>query len=391
MKNLFSLVLLTFALILSSCSANQKAESKIKSGNYDQAFDIAFTGLSKDKSDDDLVLTLKEAYDKANERDLKQIELLRTQNNPANLKKIYGLYEQIDARQYQVIHLQPLKAKGKEVNFSIKDYTNEIATAKKNYSDYLYNAANEKMKGTKLDAREAYKLYTELEYFSPTYVKNLSDLVSKAKAKGSSFVYLKLDNKVANVTAQEDITDLMNISESNLTDKWVIIHKTKEKNQVYDYQIDVVLNKTLITPQQVNTETVQQQARVKDGWEYVLDSKGNVMKDSLGNDMKRDKIITVQAELKLFQQVKSGSIEGTFSTKNIKTNSVLNTTPAVGQANFENKYGLYRGDQRAIEQKYYELLQAKEVPFPADNEFIKYSIADLKAKLVDYIDKSQLQ
>lgn len=386
----YKVIIIVF-LILTSCSANKKAASKIKSGNYDQAFDIAFAELSKNKNNDDLVLTLKESFDKANQRDLKQIELYQIQNNPSNLKKIYGLYEQLDARQYQVIHLQPLNIKNKEVKFEIKDYTNEIEISKKNYSQYLFNAANEKMKGTKIDARAAYELYAELAYFSPTYVKNLSDLVANAKAKGSSFMLLKLDNKVEKNTTQEDINELMRISESNLNNKWLIVHNEKNKTIDYDYQVDITLHHTTITPQQINAETIQQQARVKDGWEYVLDSKGNVMKDSLGNDMKRDKIITVQAEVKIYQQLKSGNVEGSFSIKNLKTNTNQNTVPVLGQAVFENKYALYRGDQRAIEQKYFELLKKKEIPFPADNDFIKYGLADFKAKLVDYLNKQQFQ
>jgi hypothetical protein len=390
--NLKKYLIFSFVLfVIGACSASKKAEKSLESGNYDQAFDIGFTELSKDKSDEKLIRAFKQAYDKANERDLRQIEELIKTNNAENLKKIYALYEKIDARQYQVISLKPLYIGGNEVDLKVTDYSNEIATAKANYSKFLYDAANAKMNtGNKLDAREAYKLYSDLEFVNPGYVSNLPDLVAKAKMKGSSIILLKLDNKIVNQTTDEDVKELTRISESNMNNPWLVFHDKKDKNVTYDHEISILLNKFSVTPQQVNSQVVPQQARVKDGWEYIYDAKGNVMKDSLGNDMKRDKIITVQAEINIFQQVKSGAVEGNLTVKNLKTNSQTATTPVVGEAKFENQYALYRGDQRAIEQKYYEVLQKKEVPFPPDNEFVKYSLSDFKAKMMDFINQQQL-
>ncbi len=383
-KNYF--FLLTFIWLLSSCSASKKAENNIESGNYDEAFDIGFTQLSKDKGNDKLVLAFKKAFDKANERDLKQIDLLKTQNNPANFKRIYALYESLDARQYQVISLQPLYHNGKEVAFNITDYSNEIAVSKKNYSQYLLNAANEKMKGTKLDAREAYKLYGELEYVNPTFANNITDLVYQAKMKGSSFVWLKLDNKIASATTQDDVNELLRIEESNMKNPWVIYHATKDKKINYDYEIGILLSHLNIAPQQVNSELVPQQARIKDGWEYIYDANGNVAKDSLGNDRKRDKIITVQAEVRVLQQLKSAQVDGTITIKNLINNTTTTNQPVLGEARFENTYAVYRGDQRAIEEKFYQLLQNKEMPFPIDSEFVKYALADFKNKMLQIVD-----
>ena len=386
----FSLILIAI-LFLGSCSASKKAEKNVKSGNYDQAFDIGFSELSKDKGNFKIVKTFKQAYDKANERDLKQISMYKSQNNPLNLKKIYGLYEQLDSRQYQVISLQPLYIEEREVFFEIMDYSNEIYSSKKDYSRYLYNTAQEKMKGTKLDARTAYKLFNELEYINPTFVNNLSDLIIDAKMKGSSLILMKLTNKISTMTTDDDIDELLRISESNMKNPWIIYHVNKESNLIYDYQLSILLDHLNIAPQQINSELIPQQARIVDGWEYILDASGNVMKDSLGNDMKRDRIITVQAELRIMQQLKSSKIDGTVSIKNLKTNSVMFSNPLFGEARFENVFGIFRGDQRAIEQKYFELLQKKEVPFPPDQEVVKYALGDFKSKILLIINNQQFQ
>ena len=46
---------------------------------------------------------------------------------------------------------------------------------------------------------------------------------------------------------------------------------------------------------------------IKDGFTYVLDTNGNVMKDSLGNDIKVDKIVKISAKKIEFEQTKSAN------------------------------------------------------------------------------------
>jgi hypothetical protein len=379
-----------FLLVISACSTTKKVEKNVASGNYDAALDMAYNELREDKSNEKLVENFKTAFDRANERDLKQIESLRTQNNPESLKRVYALYEQLDARQYQVITLQPLYVNGKEVDFDIKDYSAEIATSKKNYSDYLYNTASQKINSNnKLEAREAYELFNDLQYVNPDYVANLQDLIDRAKMKGSSLILLQLINNIAPLTTQDDINELTRISEANMSNPWVVYHTQRDYVYNYDYQVDINLERMDFTPEQVNTEVIPQQARVVDGWEYVYDANGNVAKDSLGNDIKRDKVITVQAEVKMFQQLKVGTLTGKVGVKNLKNNTNPETQPIQGEAKFENVYAQYRGDQRAISQDYYEALQKQAVAFPPDSLFVNYSMRDFKAKMLQYLDSKQ--
>lgn len=376
-------------LILSSCSSAKKAEKSIESGDYDKAFNIAITKLSEDKhkkSNQKLIPSLQEAYNKANERDIHKINKYKKLNDPSYLKEIYALYVDMDVRQDEVIMLQPLYYNNSEIVFRTKNYTQDIEESKRAYSSHLHSTGMRQLAGSKFDARDAFDTFNELEFVNPSYTANIGDLIRQAKIKGSSIVLLKLINNINQLTTQEQTDELMRISDSNMHNKWVIYHKLKDNSVSYDYEVAVQLDQFHITPEQVNSETIQQQARINDGWEYVYDGNGNVMKDSLGNDIKRDKIITVQAEVKMFQQVKAGKVDGKVSIKNLSTNSLVGTTPMFGEAKFENVYAQFRGDQRAIEQKYHKVLQNKEVPFPTDSEFVKYSLAEYRTKLLQLLD-----
>lgn len=384
--------ILSLIVLLNACGSAKKAEKSVEEGKFNKAFDIAFTELSKDKnksSNQKLIPTLEEAYTKANDRDNHTIKLLEKENNSENLKKIYALYIGMDVRQDDIISLQPLYYNNKEMLFDTKDYSSDIAKSLDKYSKQLFSTGTQQLAGSKLDARKAYKTFNDLEYVNPAYTSNLSSLISQAKLKGSSLVFIKLENRIQQQIPQEHLDEFMRISESNMQNQWVIYHLEKENNAVYDHEINISLEQFQITPEQVNTETIPQQARISDGWEYVYDTKGNVAKDSLGNDIKRDKIITVQAEVRMFQQVKAGKVDGIVVIKNLRNNTQLSSTPLFGEAKFENVFAQYRGDQRAIEEEYFQALQNKEVPFPPDTDFVKYALAEFKQKMLQFIDQQQ--
>jgi len=382
--------IISLLFLLSACSASKKAAKSIASGDYDKAFDIAILKLNKDKykkSNQKLIPSLKIAFEKANERDLKQIGILRKVHNLSNLRRIYALYSGIDVRQDDVIALLPLSFENKEIKFKITDYSKKIKTSLNTYSEELFSVAKQQLAGSKFDARDAYDNFNDLEFVNPSYEPNIVDFIQEAKMKGSSLVILKVNNHISTQTTPDLIDELTRISESNMNDEWVIYHNSKESGINYDYEVLINLDQVHISPEQVNSETIPQKATIKDGWEYVYDTNGNVAKDSLGNDIKRDKIISVSAEIKMFTQLKTARIDGKLVVKNLGSHAILNDIPMFGEAKFENNFALYHGDQRAIEKKYYKALQSKEAPFPNDSDFVKYSVAEFRIKMLKVLNE----
>ena len=151
--------------------------------------------------------------------------------------------------------------------------------------------------------------------------------------------------------------------------------------------MDIQLDKLNFTAPETKNQTVPQEARIQDGWQYQLDGNGNVQKDKDGNDIKVAKYSVVRAEVVLYQQNKTAKIDGSVSIKNLKSKPTISTTPLFGEANFQHTYAKYRGDQRAIEQKYYQALQAKEVAYPKDYLFVNYSVSNFKQKMTDLLSK----
>jgi hypothetical protein len=385
------IVLLLTYIVLIACGGTQKATNLISTGNYVNAFNVSIQKLTKDKSSKSSqkhIPVLKEAYTKAAESDLREITNLKNSNTPETLKKIYGKYLNLDLRQDEIRVLQPLYIEGSEVSFLFDDYTNDISTAKENYSASLYNLAMKKLKGDKLAARGAYKHLEELIYTNPTYKNNLTQLSQNSKDKGSSFVLVLLKNNL-NAISNDSISDFTKINSGNFDNQWVQYHHKKEYKVKYDYQVTVEFNKLTFMPEKTNQETVPQEAKVQDGWQYQLDASGNVMKDDKGNDIKIAKYKVVKAEIALFQQNKASKLDGIVLIKSLKTNKQVSNNPMFGEAKFQHVYGKYRGDQRAIEQKYYDILKAKELAYPQDYEFVKYSVSNFKQKVTALLAEQQ--
>ncbi len=384
-------LLLLLLLTILSCGSTQTATNQIQSGNYVDAFNTSVAELNKDKtkkSNQKLIPLLKEAYTKAAQTDLEEIKTLQKANTPVNLKKIYGNYLNLDIRQDEVRALQPLYFEGNEVAFAFDDYTNKIQTAKSKYSEILYKNATAALKGNQMDARNAYALLEDLMYINPDYKTNLNALLQQAKSKGSSFVLVTLKNNVKAVS-NDSIKDLSSINNANFNNQWVIYHNQKQRNVNYNYQVDVSLDKLTFEPENTLQETVPQEAKIQDGYQYQLDANGNVMKDDKGNDIKVAKYIVVKAEVALYQQNKSSKLEGSIIIKDLVKKSTLSTNPTFGEAKFQHIYGKYKGDQRAIDQKYYEALKSTEVPYPKDFEFVKYSVSNFKQKITELLSQQQ--
>lgn len=382
--------LLIISSFLFACSGTQKTANAISSGNYNAAFNNAIEKLNKDKNKfAKQVPLLKDAYDKAYARDIAKINQLKKNKTEQNLKSIYKTYMKMDARQGEVILLEPLRYDGKEYNFDANDYDNDIKNAKNAYSDILYRKAEPMLYGNKENARKAYELLDEIQVLNPDYRSDLNNLILATQKRGMDYVLVQVKNKVGHIlndsTSLAELKHFGSISTGNFTNKWVKIHDKRDYNVQYGYQLNIELDKYVMIPEKTNSQKVNQEKQIQTGWNYTYDEKGNVKKDADGNDIKTPKMENVKAVVTLFQQIKSSKLDGKVTLKKLTTNQVINATPIESEAKLENVYGTYIGNPKAIDQKYVKALQTKKATFPKDAAFNKFAIQQFKAKVENYM------
>lgn len=387
MKN-FTIITVLF-LALSSCVGRKQIEKQLNTGNYDQAINNALKKLETNKNakrKQDYVLMLRDAYYKVVEGNHYRINQLKQDGNPEYYETIYNLYTRLDSRQNSIKSVLPLQINGKTIKFKFNNYTSDIIDYKSKVSDYKYSQARQLLSSSdKYNAREAYGLLEDVEYINPNF-KDVRSLMDQAHFKGTDFVIVSVKNETNQIVPTRLEEELLDFDTYGLNDNfWTLYHANASADINYDYAMQLQLKRINISPEHVYEKEYVREAEIVDGWEYVLDENGNVAKDSSGNDIKQDKIVRVLARLSEVQQVKSTQVIGQVVFTDIKQNQVLESFPIDSEFIFENFYGRFRGDRRALSDDDKRLLGNRAVPFPTNEQMVYDTNEDLKQKLKSII------
>lgn len=383
-------LLLFILLITLSCSTKKRVSTAVNSGNYDQAINTALSKLRKNKTkkrNSDYVLALQNAFAKVVERDINTINKFKQDNNPEYLKNIYETYLALDKRQEAIKPLLPLYANGKAATFNFSNYNNAITSSRNKLADYLYEKGIQLLESNdKYTIREAHKELSYLERISPNYEKT-RDLLAEAHERGKNYILVSINNRTQQVIPQRLEDDLLNFDTYGLNKFWSEYHAQKAPNRTYDFAMQLNLKQINISPERINEREIVRELEVSDGWEYEKDHNGNVVKDSLGNDIKYEKFVIVRGRLYETIQTKSARVIADVVYLNNANRQVLDTFPIESGFIFEHIFARYRGDKRALNADDRILLRNRRVPFPSNEQMVYDSGEDLKLKLKDIISR----
>jgi hypothetical protein len=389
------LLLIILLISITSCSSVKKTQEAINYGNYDEAINIALKQLRNNKTkkgNQDYVVLLEEAFEKVTIKDTEFITFLERDGNPANFEGIYNTYLNLKNRQQLIKPLLPLPihSKSRNAKFSFKDYTNAILNSKNKLSDYLYNKAKESLltSTNKLDFRNAFDDLTYLDKINPNY-RDTHNLIEEAHFKGTNFVFVSLQNKSNQVIPMRLEADLLNIDTYGMQDLWTVYHNNRQAKINYDYQLEINFRDINISPEQIKEKQIIKEKQVVDGWKYLEDKNGVIVKDSLGNQIKVDKFKTISCRVNEITQFKACQVVGQIQYFDLTTNQLIQSFPLASEFIFQHRYGNYNGDKNALEDEYLLLLSNKFVPFPSNEQMVYDSSEDLKNKIKSIITQNK--
>lgn len=381
------LLLLLFISIL-ACSTRKQVEKAVSYGNYNEAIITTIKKLSTSKNakrKQDYIIVLKDAYAKANERDLNSIDHLKKDNNPEFFKEIFELYLDLDNRQEIIKPLLPLTINGKTIAFNFNNYSKNIIAYKEKTSDYLYEKGLELLEqDNKVIVREAFNTLQYVEQINPNY-ENTRDLLAEAHERGTEYIIVSINNDTQQIIPQRLEEELLNFDTYGIDNFWTVFHGQPVSDIKYDYAMQLNLKRINISPEKITERELIREKEVVDGWEYKLDTNGNVLKDSLGNDIKIDKIINAKCRLLEIKQFKSSQIIADVVHVDLNTNQILDSFTIDSGYIFEHFYANSRGDRRALNNDERQLLEQKRIPFPNNEQMVYDTGEDLKIKLKNHI------
>jgi hypothetical protein len=367
MKRILPLIIV-LALFMAGCGSSRK---QLEKGNYDAAIEKAVRELRRDSKDEKNIAILQQSYRIANEQDNERARYLKMENKSSNWDEVYLTYQRMNNRQSLVRTVTPLTLNGSTVDFPYVDYMPEMVAAKRKAADYYYAHGNELMKnGTKEFYRQAYAEFVRAKQYVDNY-EGIDAKIQESKYLGISRVYVGVVNKSILKFPKEFEDGLIALDLPNLNSEWVEYHTQTLDNKIeYDYIINVnVLNIAVSPEQQVVKDTVVKK-NVEDGFSYILDAKGNVRKDSLGNDMKQPKYKILQCALIQTIQSKVCQIDGNVEVIQINPNRVLKQDPLGANSYFENISSRALGDVEALTAAQKATLNSAAVPYPTDIEMV---------------------
>lgn len=382
-------------LAFSSCGV-KTTQSMLSDGNYDGAIDRAVEALrtKKDsKGKQDYVYLLEEAFAKAKDRDLRDLDMMIKEANPVNSERIYNTYLLLNNRQEKIRPLLPLPLlkQGKNAYFPFDNYADQIVNSKNALSKYLYENASALLKSkNKMDFRKAYDDLAYLESINPNY-KNTRKLMDDAQFKGTDFVDVYAKNETEMVIPKVLQEDLLDFKTYGLNDKWTVYHNARQKNVTYDYSLIINFRQILISPEQIKEKEFIKERQVKDGVRTLVDNRGRPVKDSLGKEIKVDNYKTLRANVYEFRQFKSCQITAKVDFIDLKTNQLVQTFPVTSEFVFENIYSTYKGNRGACDDNYLAYFDRRAVAFPNNEQMVFDTGEDLKAKLKDIIVKNKFR
>jgi len=369
-------VFIILTILFSGCGSSKKQLSR---GNYDAAIEKAVKGLRRDRNDEKQILILTESYKVANELDMERVRYLKMEGRANSWDEIYQIYQSLSSRQTLVRTVTPLELNGSTVDFPYVDYMVEMVEAKRKAADFYFAHGNQLMDGKiKENYRQAYGEFIRAKQYMGDY-PGIDNKIQEAKFMGMSRVFVSVQNSSIIKFPPEFEQDLLALNLPALNSEWVEYHvQNLNNNTEYDYFVNVNVKNVAVSPDQSLQRDSVIKRDVEDGFTYVLDKRGNVMRDTLGNDIKQKKYKTLQCALVETIQAKACRIDGDVEVIQMVPNKVLKKDPIGAQSTFENISSRALGDTGALNAKQLERTRTSIVPFPTDIEMVVRCSESLK-------------
>ena len=384
--------LFLLAFLLTSCRTAQKF---IENGDYDGAIEFCVHKLrGKAKKKTEYVQGLEAAFSKAQVRDLNNVERLMADSRDENWERINEIHRNMAARQRKISPLTPLVSKdGYRAKFNFLDVATLERDSRAKAADYLYNHAKELIAkgetGDRLAARQAFK---ELQDLQAKYYRNYQDvdqLRNTARDLGTSNVLFEVKNNSDKVLPRTFMDRVMTIGKYDLDSEWKAFYFDAKPGVQYDYKAVFKIRQVDISPERIHERAYVDDKEIEDGWDYVLDAKGNVKKDSLGNDIKVPRILCIQAKVLEVYQTKAARLTGVVEIYDAYRNTLLDTRDLSTEILFENYASTFTGDRRALSEDSKRRVGNTPQPFPRDEDMLVQAADRLKPNLRDELRRNK--
>jgi len=372
------------AAVFFSCSSPEKL---LQRGNYDGLIDKSIKKIIKDPNSQEDIELLDKAYKLANDRDLDRVKYLKLEGNPNSWDEVLMHFSRLKNRQSKVQKVLPLNLHGRTIAYEFIDYDAEMVEAKRKAAEYFYSHGKSLMENkTKESYRQAYVELNKASGYSGGAFPDLDKMIDEARYMGMSRVLVSVINSTPLRLPEDFMENLLAINTYGLNSEWVEYHfKPLDQETVFDYYVDINLQIIDVSPEQVDENDRLVKRKVEDGFEYALDSRGNVMKDTAGNDIKITKYKELSCTVIEKIQNKSVTLKGEIEVISSNPKRLISKDPISATTQFQHTSARAVGDIEALDKETQKAVGVEEIPFPDDIAMIYDTSEALKQAISDVI------
>ena len=367
------LPLIILFLFISSCSSPVHL---IQKGDSAKAVQVLVKRLIRNPSHEKSIQSLKQAYQIANQKDNDEIKSLKISGQPNIWYDVYLHYSDLQKRQQLVQTLSPgILTK---IGFEQKNYDSDIVQAKQKAAKYLY--AHAKMLLEKNERENARQAYSELEKVKELFAdyKDTDAFMRQAIIIGTNYVLFKVENKTFMPFPPPLESILSNISLKQLDKRFVNYDTRRVIGRNYDYVIQLEVQNISVSPEHVDKNHYTETKKIQDGWEYLRDKNGEIVKDSTGKAIEVTKYKIISCDITEVHQFKSAEISGYLNYINEHNKQIINSTPISAKSLFNHVSVFCNGNMNACSPETLSLVGTNTIPFPKNIDMINDAGRKLK-------------
>lgn len=374
-------VLLFFVAALLTWGGCGSPQRYYQRGQYGKAMEKGLERLRREKVKERDLQALAKSYNHLQNRDIQWLEEAQRDRNPDRWDVIIDAAERIQDRQTLLRPYLPLRSPqtGQAIDLISYDVRELLPDAREKAAEWNYQEGMVALElaraGDKRAAREAWGRFTRVNQYMSGY-PNIRDWITEAERLGYARLQVIVENRTPTLLPGSFRDLLGETFRQEVGQDWLNVVLDERDCRDCDYTAWIIIHNVLVSPDGVQESRLVEKARVDDGFQYALDARGNVMKDSSGNDIKIPLTKEVTAEIYQTQQFKSARIEGSLEITRMPVREVLRRIPLAGESQFRTSSVWYQGDERALSAKTSKSLKGHPVPFPAP-EMLLNDAADL--------------
>lgn len=359
-------------LFMIGCASPQK---HFKKGRYDQAITQSLERLRKGKAKENDINALAGAFNLQNQHDISRLELLLNSRDEARWDEIAYLADRIHSRQELVRPYQPIRypKSGREVALRTYATRDLLVQANEKAATWNFNEGlrtlTQAREGSKRAARDAYSHFRRTGELAPGY-PDWRRYLDEAEQLGLTHVHIVVENQSHILMPSTFRALLEETFRQSANQPWLIFVMDERPCDHCDFIAGVQIKSAVVSPDGLQEKRLLETKKVQDGFDYVLDERGNVMKDANGNDIKIPKYKELVAEIFETNQLKSARMEGVLEIRENGSGRIIRRTPIAGETIFKSETVWFRGDEEALTEKTKKRLKGHPVAYPSADQIL---------------------